>query len=544
MESGQRIPPWEFAKHIMLLSRESTGDEWKINSDPNTPDLAATMNPYVGLKLKEPVHPEGQERPWPTNTSRQRGHDTRPAQQEETAGREIYNSSRRNVQPAEEFTKVTDLPTRGASLGTPPPPFIQEVVSAWRQQVRCAMFALLTTLGSLLVFSERLGLRHPYLFHQLGPLSVVMSGLPGACLAYMCYVRMPRSPATNSQAAVTHSEAALNDPALAFLSTRLTARGLEIVRRSQELHSDFSLTVLKALSCFVLWDILRTYASLWPLLHTTPAAYSESLDELPLFGPAPDGAKIGIAGYPPRRGAGQARPPSLAPVIQLLLPLLADGARLLGLWFSFKAFRQTREGERNSSEAQPRPGWFNGTSQTLLLLLVALPVASVALQQAFWGPRCLQPFTGLMPLVGPQATAFAGLLLRCHSILLATAAALTGAVLAAAFERLSDRHSRSASRVLGLLASLALFCCILFDVLAAAAPSSGSSCTYSPYTSEMYSGSPAVKAFATMAALAHSLALLCLSCSASAFGFKDKALGAALDHEPIDEGNILGASAY
>ncbi|CDJ60160.1 hypothetical protein, conserved [Eimeria maxima] len=159
--------------------------------------------------------------------------------------------------------------------------------------------------------------------------------------------------------------------------------------------------------------------------------------------------------------------------------------------------------------------WLAGGSQMFFLAFFALPLAYVLLHQSFWSSACMQPFTGLMPLVGEQATALAGLLLRCHSVFLGLAAAFAGSILAAAFHGLFQPGGKTMSAALAAAASLAFCGSIFFDVLAAAVPSSGISCTYTPFIADMRSGFVAVKGFAMASTLSHQLGQICLSLSAT-----------------------------
>ncbi|KAL8271151.1 hypothetical protein Esti_004919 [Eimeria stiedai] len=467
--SGRRTPPWEIARRIAFSPQISLNDPWRMNSDPNVADLAATMNPFVGLNLKAAAPRELE-----AAQQQQPGYDTVPSHRTDSGALRsepvplglTTSSSRRGMASSHYSTHALTQHYRALSMGAPPSACLQECAHFRRQQVACVILALVASLGSLLLLRESFLRGSTSVLQKFGLFPVLLSGLTGAPLAYMCYLKAPAQ-SSGKRVEAPGDSAELEDPAMAFLSTRLTAQGFAVVSRSYELHADLLLNAL-------------------------------------------------------------------------LLPLAADVTRLLGLWYSIRMFRQGQATETTRpGVSRARCSIFGGGRQLALLLLVAVPVASVTLKQAFWSSTCLQSVTGKMMLVEPQP-AVAALVLRCHVVLLAVAAALTGAVLAASLEHLSNRFSRKTSKIWGVLASLALLCCILFDVLAAAAPSGSlsSACTF--YTLEAQSSSYAFKVFTTAATLARLLALLCLSFSASTFGLKDKLLSAALDQQPIDEAQILG----
>lgn len=508
-------PPWEVAKYLILSPAESQVDPWTINGDLDGHDLAATYNLVGSLMHAQPASPDSSKARSAREGNVQQTHDSRQPQGE-AGGPEAGSASTGKPQQA-----VTE---GGAAIK--------------RFVLSCATLSLLTIVGSLLIQFERLGIIDSHIFPRIGFFAVLLSGLPGASLALMCYVKMPKISASTQQLAAC-STSLLSDPALAFLSTTLTAKGIEAVRYSQQLQVKFSLNVLRALCAFVFWDMLQTYAILGPLQHIFLEPFSASQEEPPLFGPSPLGAKIGIAGYPPRRAMEQEGFFSVTWLPQLVLPLLADGVRLFGLCFAFVAFRKKTCEEMAQHRARDRRCRLVGGSQTVLLGLVALLVASLALQQVFGNSECIPSFRGLLPLEGERVVALAGALARSHAVALAMASALTGAILAAAFESLLVKNSQSTSKILGLLASISLFCSIAFDVLASASPSADLKCAFISFPVEIHTGRLALKAFAAAAAVAHLFALLCLSCSATFFGITDVLLAAASRHQQIDEAHSL-----
>ncbi|KAL8424290.1 hypothetical protein Efla_002908 [Eimeria flavescens] len=537
---GRRTPPWEIARRIALSPQPSFDDPWRINSDPNVADLAATMNPFVGLIHKAAAPREREAAQEPTSTTLRSINSTDPQKDRVVPGPAKYGS-RQSLSSRGYSTQADTLADRSSTMGTPPPAFLKQGVVGWRQQLACVALALVAALSSLLLLSESFQTGSAQALQRFGLLTVLLSGLTGAPLAYMCYSRIPHGSRRAAKEATRHASSTSGDPGLEFLSTRLTAKGFAVVKRSQELHADLLLNALKALAGFLTWNVMRTYASLSPAAQGSISVFNSRSTDPPLFGPAPFGARIGIAGYPSRHGREAYQRLTHASWLPLFLSLLADGTRLLGLWFSLRMFRQGKPEEHSSVAPPSRWPLLGGGRQLFLLLLVAVPVASVALKQAFWSSNCQQSLTEAAVLFGGPHPALAALALRCHSVLLAVAAAMTGAVLAAALGQLSNKFSRSTSKVLGLMAALALLCCIVFDVLAAASPSADFSTSCTLYTFEDWGGSYAFKAFTAAAMLARLLALVCLSGSASNFGIKDKVLSAALDQQPIDESLILGA---
>ncbi|KAL8445892.1 hypothetical protein Emag_004971 [Eimeria magna] len=539
--NGRRTPPWEIARRIALSPQISLEDPWRMNSDPNVADLAATMNPFVGLNLKPAGSREReaalQQRANGTLSSHRL--DSGALRSEPPPLGLATSSSHKGMASSDFSTHSLTQHARAFSNGAAPHACLQECARARRQQVACVLLALVASLGSLLLLSESFRGGSSGVLQKFGLFAVLLSGLTGAPLAYMCYLKVPGRYVGKGTTAGVESQKT-EDPAMAFLSTRLTAQGFAVVSRSHELHADLLLNAVKALGGFLVWNMMRTYASLSPVALAAPHSLSAAFADPPIFGPASQDARIGISGFPPRHATTALQSLMHAPLLQLLPPLAADLTRLLGLWFSLRMFRHGKASEAAPPGAgRARCSLFSGGRQLALLVLVAVPVASVTLKQAFWSSTCLQSVTEKMMLVEPHP-AVAALVLRCHSVLLALAAALTGAVLAASLEQLSNRFSRKTSQILGVVASLALLCCILFDVLAAAAPSGNlsSACTF--YTLEAQNSSYAFKVFTTAATLARLLALLCLSFSASTFGLKDKLLSVALDHKHIDEAHILG----
>ncbi|KAL8450704.1 hypothetical protein Emed_002342 [Eimeria media] len=540
--NGRRTPPWEIARRIALSPQISLEDPWRMNSDPNIPDLAATMNPFVGLNLKPAAPREreaAQQQPSYGTLSSHRL-DSGPLRNESVPLGVATSSSRRGLGSSDYSTHSLTQHAPALSNGEPPHACLQECARAKRQQVACVLLALVASLGSLLLLRESFQGGSSGVLQKFGLFAILLSGLTGVPLAYMCYSKVPAQSVGKENKAVVDSVKSEEDPGMVFLSRRLSAEGFAVVSRSHELHADLLLNAVKAMGGFLVWNMMRTYASLSPLNQAVPNSLSAAFADPPIFGPASQGAHIGISGYPPRHATTPMQSLMHAPLLQLLLPLAADVTRLLGLWFSLRMFRHGQATEAAPADAShTRFSLFAGGRQLALLLLVAVPVAAVTLKQAFWSSTCLQSVTEKLMLVEPQPAA-AALVLRCHAVLLAVAAALTGAVLAASLEQLSNKFSRKTSKILGVIASLALLCCVLFDVLAAAAPSGNlsSACTF--YTLEAQKNSHAFKVFTTAATLARLLALLCLSFSASTFGLKDKVLQVALDQQHIDEASILG----
>ncbi|KAL8432757.1 hypothetical protein ACSSS7_004381 [Eimeria intestinalis] len=538
--AGRRTPPWEIARRIGFSPQISLEDPWRMNSDPNVPDLAATMNPFVGLNLKPaaPREREGAQQQPDYGTLLSHQMDSR----NEPVPPGLSTSSIRKGMPSSDYSSHSlTQHARGLSSRAPPSACLQESARARRQQVACVLLAMVASLGSLLLLRESFQGASPGVPQKFGLFAILLAGLTGAPLAYMCYLKVPAR-SWGKKKGTDIDSVKPGDPGMVFLSTRLTAQGFAVVSRSHELHANLLLNALKAMGGFFVWNMMRTYASLSPLSQALPNSLNAAFADPPIFGPASHGAHIGISGYPPRNATTPLQSLMHAPLLQLLIPLAADITRLLGLWYTLRMFRQCRDTETApSGVSRARCSLFAGGRQLALLVLVAVPVASVTLKQAFWSSTCLQSVTEKMVLVEPQP-AVAALVLRCHAVLLAVAAALTGAVLEASLEQLSNTFSRKTSKILGVMTSLALLCCILFDVLAAAAPSGNlsSACTF--YTLEAQSNSYSFKVFTTAATLARLLALLCLSFSASTFGLKDELLSVALEQKPIDEAHILGVS--
>lgn len=487
-EEAQQLPPWKAAKNLALVLSDDSLATSQTSNGPDTSELEATWNYHAGQRPKEKqalAHPE-----------HRRGDDGKDGQPVGT------NKSR-----------------DGASIRAILSVLKREIGPANRKSMICFICALTTTLGCIVLFTERLGMIRPFLLRSAGSIPVLLSGIPGICLAYACYLKATENLHKTKQAA---GNCSVNETGSAFSdspSRHVVGKGRE-TGYPPELQTKIALDVLKSLGGFILWDMLRTYTSHWPLFYVSSDAADETLGEPPLFGQSPQGARAGIQGYPPRLAGQHSLSPPLSSFCQLFLPLVADGARLLGLGFALKSVRQTSKGGESRSPSAPSSRWFFGGIQALLLVLVALPLASAAIHQAFWDSACLQPFTGLMPLMGEHAIAHSGILLRWHSVFLAITAALTGSILGAASVRLFQTRGKSVSTVLGLAASVAFFCCILFDILAAAAPS-GERCKYIPFTADMRSGFAAVKAFAMAATFAHTVGQLCLSLSALTVDVKD-----------------------
>ncbi|CDJ34646.1 LOW QUALITY PROTEIN: uncharacterized protein EMH_0021390 [Eimeria mitis] len=446
----------KLAREIAFSFSDSSANSSQISNDPYASELAATWNYHGGRKPKLPsVH--------------------EPQASAPVTHAEVPENSAALLKVEEKIDNQSQPACVPREVGEKP-------VSFEKRQMLCAILSVGATLGYLLVLIERLGLAHFSLLQGVGPLSILLSGLPGICLTCMF-----------SAATVCPSKRKAYDAGSFSLSVqdpikRQTEKSSDDSEAFQELRTKLSSNTFKTLLGFVLWDLVKAYTSLWPLLHLPRNATHEPLQEPPFFGQSPEGAKAGIHGYPPRIASGHDLSLPFSPLCQLLFPLVADGLRLVGLWFAFKTMRRTQRREK--------------------------PGTTRLLHQSFWVSECMQPFTGLMPLVGEQATALSGLLLRCHSIFLGLAAAFTGCILASAFHRLFLTNAKSISAVLAAAASLAFCSCILFDVLSAAVPSSVITCAYTPFIADMRSGFVAVKAFAMTATLSDQVGQICLSLSA------------------------------
>ena len=500
----------QLARNIAFSFSDDSLSSSQISNDPYASELAVTWNYHEGRKGNAPSIHQFQESE-PLTKSETSGHSN-------TIKNEASEHSSTTKNEASGYSNTTLQVDEGSATQAQstclPVQFRQKAVSFSKRQMIWAFLSVITTLGYLLVITERMGLAHPSLLRGVGSFSVLFSGLPGMCLACMCYMGTIWHSKRKAFDAACGSASVLGSTAQEPPSELRVEKNFDVSDAFHELRRKSASNVLKTLVGFVLWDLAKTYTSLWPLLHLPLGATHEPLREPPFFGQSPAGAKAGIHGYPPRVASGHALSLPFSPLCQLVFPLIADGSRLVGLWFAFKTMRHIQSRGKARNHPAPARQWLAGGSQVLFLASFALPLAFVLLHQSFLDSACMQPFTGLMPLVGEQATAFAGLLLRCHSVFLGLAAAFTGFILAAAFHGIFQEKSKSKSAVLAAAASLAFCSCILFDVLAAAVPSSGISCTYTPFIADMRSGFVAVKAFAMAATLSHQVGQICLSLSA------------------------------
>ncbi|CDI74516.1 hypothetical protein, conserved [Eimeria praecox] len=507
------IPYIQMAKNMAFSFSDDARSSSQISNDPY--ELAVTWNYHEGRQAKAP------------SPSTQQSQEADAATQSEVG---VHSSTTLQV---EESNGTQSQPE------CPPAQSRQETPSFTNRQMIWVILSVITTLGYLLVLTERMGLAHPSLLQSVGSFSLLFSGLPGICLACMCYVgticASSRKAYNEGSSSVSAHES--TPTSLEPLVEPRMGKKFDVFEALHELRTKSASSVLKTLFGFVLWDLVKAYTSFWPLLHLPSSTTHRLPQEPPFFGQSPEGAKPGIHGYPPRIAPVHSLSLPLSPLCQLVFPLFADGSRLVGLWLALKTMRQIqRRGKPETANARQ---WLAGGSQVFFLALFALPLSFVLLHQSFWGSSCMQPFTGMMPLVGEQATAFAGLLLRCHSGFLGLAAALTGSILASAFHGLLRTNTKSLSAIWAAMASLAFCSCILFDVLAAAVPSAGISCTYTPFIADMRSGFVAVKAFAMAATLSHQVGQICLSLSAVTIKLGD-VVESAVDPQ---DGKEAGASS-
>ncbi|XP_022586467.2 uncharacterized protein LOC34620979 [Cyclospora cayetanensis] len=539
-EAGRFIPPWEAAKQIALSPGELSVDNWQVNYDPHAPDLEATWNPYAGLHLRSPSHCEthGMQQ---INASIYHLGDVRAqtSEQKQTSKYELSDPGLHKARPNSSTPNTMHL-LSGISCVGAPSPLLQKIPVVRPQQMVHLCIMTLASVGYVLILTEQIGLTHLVASNPLDQLSMPMAACAAVCLAYTCYVTVLQCIGVKIEEAGTSALLEIKHPSSDFSSTCSPIHGLKSVQRSQELQKRFTSDVLRALASCVLCDMLRTDTPLWPLLNMPLNASNKPLADPPVFAPSPRGALIGIFGYPPRHAEGQARFSYLLRLRHILLPIMADGARIVGLWFAFKALRQIHGTE--SAQNYPRQVKHCRARQghMMVLVLAAVLIASVIFCQAFWSSACFDSLRDLFPPVGERAAFLAGLLLRAHAILLAIVAALSGCVLAAAFGRLSHRQSVTLSKLFGVVSSLSFLCYVLFDVFIAAAPSLRHGCAPDSGSAEMHSGFSAIKAFATAATVAHLLAQLCLSLSVITFGFKDALVNVASNIQSRNEAHCLG----
>lgn len=505
--SGKRCPtlPWDKAEEIALPRISPSKDPGKMNSDPNVPDLAASMNSFVNLEVKDGEKHAPEESGHRGVDDAMRGdHGWRARQATESND---CDSSKCSAEP-----RIQQDKGQASSVHKGPSSTACSKYSVLeRHKVCSAVLAIFAALWSGLLFNECVWWRQLHVSYRLSLFMVLLWGLPGSCLLCIWYIHMQRAWESNRRKKRNDSPLTLNRSA-----AQLEDEPAQL-RLIQEQRAAPCWNILKGLCGFTVGGVMKTCAYIWPLLYTSTYASDNFVGQPPLFGPAPQGATIGILGYPPRAGGVMANSFSMTPGVQLVLSLGADVARLVGVWFVFNAFEKGHAADGMLIESPPSRSGIFGRNRSTLLLLIAVPLASVSLQKTFWSSWCLQLFDGQMPLKKSDALSFAGLFSRSHSALLAAAAGLTGALVVVAFQRVLSAHIGKKSKVLGLVASLALFCSFIIDAFAATACSGAFNSFYAAFTLHL-EGDFAFKPLAAASELAQALALLCITFSASLSG--------------------------